>query len=141
MTNKAYYEQSTGLLLIDTPMPFRAIGYAGTGPGRNNAALDGIRNVGPLPKGRYRVSLPFDHPTKGPFVFRLTPFPENDMKGRSGFLIHGDNARGDASEGCIVMAKFAREVLARHRVRELEVVSLLKRCVCNEAEGRAAVAA
>ena len=123
MTNENYalYEQATGLFVICTPIPFRNVGYAGRGVGRNNPAMQMVRNTGPLPCGMYKVSLPYSHPTKGPVCYRLTPSPSNEMFGRSGFLIHGDNAQGDASEGCIVLGRTAREMIGRHNVRSLYV--------------------
>ena len=47
--------------------------------------------------------------------WRLDPFPSNDMYGRSGFYIHGDNPRGDksASEGCIILARPIREAVEK----------------------------
>lgn len=35
---------------------------------------------------------------------RLTPYVENQMCGRDGFMIHGDSSAhpGEASDGCIV---------------------------------------
>jgi hypothetical protein len=126
----ATYEQATGLFTLETVLPQRFVGYAGHGRGRNNPDLDCVTNLGPLPRGRYRVSLPFHHPTKGPFCFRLTPDEANVMHGRSGFLIHGDNARGDASEGCIILGRPAREQIARHSVRDLYVVRLMQLTHC-----------
>lgn len=125
MSTRATYESSTGLLLIHTPLPARLLGYAGRARGRNNPAFQDVRNIGPIPEGTYAVSLPFTHPTKGPTVFRLTPDPANVMFGRSGFLIHGDNPQGDASQGCIVLRRDDRERLMRSNVRTLLVVRLL----------------
>ena len=78
------------------------------------------------------------------------------MHGRSGFLIHGDNARGDASEGCIILPRYYRQMISRLGVRDLFVIDrhrldcaavqacgIAGTCVvpgamCNEAEGCAA---
>ena len=128
---EAIYEQATGLFVILTPVPFRAVGYAGRGAGRNNPAMDMMRNVGPLPAGVYSVSLPYSHPRKGPMCFRLTPDASNEMFGRSGFLIHGDNAQGDASEGCIILGRAVRELIARHQVRKLHVVDMARWCLAH----------
>lgn len=125
MERSALYEQATGLFLICSPLPFRAVGYAGRGRGRNNPDLQSVKNTGPLPVGSYRVSLPYSDVRKGPLVFRLTPEPSNAMYGRGGFLIHGDNVRGDASEGCIILGRADREMIARQNVRRLTVVRLL----------------
>jgi len=77
-------------------------GYAGTGDGRNNPDMDGQSNVGPLPRGDYTVGPAFTHAHAGPNTRRLTPLPGTDMHGRDGMLMHGDNPRHDASNGCIV---------------------------------------
>lgn len=74
--------------------------------GYNNPLLDYMSCVGPLPEGMYTIEgPPFTHPTHGPYVLKLTPYPSNEMYGRSGFLIHGkplppkDIRKG--SEGCL----------------------------------------
>ena len=52
----------------------------------------------------------FDSDSHGPLVIPLFAMPENEMFGRSGFLIHGDSVEhpGNASEGCIIAAKVDR---------------------------------
>lgn len=152
----ATYEQNTGRFTIHGASQHSVVGYAGRGEGRNNPLMQDVRNVGPLPRGAYRVSMPFTHVSKGPVVFRLTPSPINAMHGRSGFLIHGDNARGDASEGCIILPRYYRQMISRLGVRDLFVIDrhrldcaavqacgIAGTCVvpgamCNEAEGCAA---
>lgn len=126
MEQTAVYEQVTGLFTIMTPVPFRAVGYSGRGRGRNNPDLQAVVATGPIPRGEYRVGLPYTHPTKGPVVFRLTPSEQNDMFGRSGFLIHGDNARGDASHGCIILPRNVRDLIAKNHVRRLFVIKLAR---------------
>lgn len=109
------YTQATGR--FDTAAQFyNWVGYAGTGIGRNNPDMQGVRNVGPLPVGTYRIGPPSDHPRMGPCTMFLDPIPGTDMLGRSGFFIHGDNIRGDASRGCIVLPRHARETIAKMRV-------------------------
>jgi hypothetical protein len=124
----ASYEQATGLLVLHTANPFRAVGYSGKGIGKNNPNLQAVHNVGPIPRGAYRVSAPFTHPQKGPLCFRLTPEGQ-EMFGRSGFLIHGDSREhpGAASEGCIILPQPARQVLAAHQLTRLFVSSFLQR--------------
>lgn len=86
--------------------------YAGTGIGRNNSAYQYTRNLGPIPAGWYRVTRRNpDHPT--PLTFRLEALPGTAQGGRSGFLIHGDNTKGDASKGCVVVSRPAREYIDR----------------------------
>ncbi len=109
-------------------------GYAGwddgdgipePGEGKNDPSMQGVRNVGPLPVGVYLISEPFDHPTIGSFVLRLTPAPGTDTLGRSGFLIHGDNQAkpGAGSHGCIVIGRAEREFIAASGDRLLRVVA------------------
>jgi hypothetical protein len=82
------------------------LAYSGNGAGLNNPAMDGVHNVGVLPAGTYTADLdtvPADA-NKGPRVWKLTPDPSNDMKGRSGFMVHWDTRSQTfvASDGCIV---------------------------------------
>jgi len=83
-------------------------GYAGKGPGLNKPSAQNQPNVGPLPQGDYTMGGPNNR--RGPFTRPLMPDPGKNMFGRSGFLIHGDNAAQDnsASEGCIVVPRDCR---------------------------------
>ena len=118
------YEQAAGRLTnLDELI---GIGYAGTGAGRNNPAMDNVENTGPLPRGWYTLAEEFEcrkllgegevcvncrgagKHRHGPDVIRLAPDEENEMHGRAGFLIHGDNVLHDASQGCIVLDHNAR---------------------------------
>ncbi|KFJ12528.1 RHS repeat-associated core domain protein [Delftia acidovorans] len=107
------YTQSTGNLTCtrDGIETVNNNGYAGAGQGRNNPDMQDVLNTGPLPRGNYTIGEAFRHRTAGIATRRLTPAPENDMQGRAGFLIHGDNATGTASEGCIVMPRTIRDSL------------------------------
>ena len=95
-------------------------GYAGKGMWINDPDSTDEVSRGPLPCGTYRLHKPVRHPRLGPLSIRLEPVPGTEMFGRSGFFIHGDNARGDrsASSGCIVVNRVARETIARLLVRE-----------------------
>jgi hypothetical protein len=96
------YSQSTGVLAQNgIPM---LTGYAGHGPGVNNPAMQDQHDVGPLPQGRYTMTLLFNSPFTGLATIILEPNPANQMFGRSGFRIHGDNKDADqtASDGCII---------------------------------------
>lgn len=99
-------------------------GYSGHGPGVNEPSLETTPNIGPICRGWYTRSEPFDHPTHGPVVMRLIPDAANEMFGRSGFLMHGDgtHAPGTASLGCIVQGREAREAFAKSEDKRLEVV-------------------
>lgn len=123
------YEQSTGRFLLTGCLGTRLIarGYAGAKGGRNNPALEHLQAIGPIPKGSYSARIVqharFAHP-----AIYLDPAPSNHMFGRSGFFIHGDNAKGDgsASTGCIILGRGHRLEVARlieQGVRILDVVA------------------
>ena len=99
-----------------------ATGYSGSGVGRNNPAEQAVPNVGPIPQGRYSIGPEFDAPVQGPCTMRLTP-EGHDALGRDGFLIHGDNAAHDASQGCIVLPIEARQAIAANSDRDLQVIA------------------
>ena len=100
-------------------------GYSGSGAGKNNPAAQQMRNIGPIPRGRYTIGKGYTHKSKGPVCMRLTPDATNEMFGRRGFLIHGDSIHepGTASNGCIVVGRMARLEIATSGDRELEVVA------------------
>lgn len=119
------YHQATGALLLG-PCP-TGRGYSGAGKtaagGRNNPAMEGVVAKGPIPRGRWKMTgLRLKHPTLGPFVILLEPVGHNAL-GRSLFRIHGDNAAGDASHGCIILARDLRERIWESGVRDLVVVA------------------
>jgi hypothetical protein len=103
------YSQTTGEI-------FRAglyvgSGYSGHADGKNNPAMQNVRDVGPIPQGRWKiVELIEDHPTLGHYVLRLAPCEGTNTFGRSDFYIHGDNTlhMGNSSHGCIVAPPAAR---------------------------------
>ena len=88
-----------------------ATGYSGHGEGRNNPTMEAVRSVGPIPRGEYEISPPFDTQAHGPLVMHLSPVG-HDALGRSGFLVHGDNVRHDASHGCIILPHAIRRMLS-----------------------------
>lgn len=119
------YEQPTGCLYLADHQDGRALvarGYAGKGHGLNNPDAEQEIGLGPLPSGLWSIEPPIDHPRLGPVALRLSraqiPY------GRSGFLIHGDNGRGDrsASNGCIILGRPIREFIARSGIRTLMVL-------------------
>lgn len=116
------FEQSTGRMLHDGERV--AIGYAGAGEGKNNPDMQDVHNVGPLPRGTYEIGEPSDTKTHGPYVLHLTPDADNEMFGRSAFLIHGDSVvrPGTASEGCIILGRAIREKIWDSGDHQLEVV-------------------
>jgi len=118
------YSQSTGVLTRDRK-PF-AKGYSGKGrtlaEGRNNPALEAVRGVGPIPKGKWLMTGLYDSARVGPKTIILEP-QGHDAHGRLHFRIHGDNTAGDASRGCIIIGGGAvREYIWDSKDRALEVV-------------------
>jgi len=110
------------------------VGYAGGNKGMNpegvnNPSLSSEANVGPLPSGLYKIGRPFNHDVCGKYFMPLSPNPDNQMFGRSGFGVHGDliAAAGQqkASDGCVILALGVREQIgARLAVDDdLEVVA------------------
>jgi hypothetical protein len=106
------------------------IGYSGKGNGLNNPFDQDVQgakdksDAGPIPSGTYTIGKMFDNTGKtGPGSMRLTPDAGNDMHGRSGFLIQGDNSKHNysASEGCIIVSRSARNAIASSGITRLEV--------------------
>lgn len=111
-----YYEQGTGTLLLGNGgylVPF-AVGYAGAPGYINSPAHEHIASKGPLPRGEYEMWV-HKHPRfAAPAIMLKQGKPETSWHGRSGFWIHGDNAKGDrsASSGCIILGKPVRDAIA-----------------------------
>jgi len=115
------YEQSTGRLLYkEAPV---AKGYSGNGAGLNNSKMENSRNVGPIPRGKWKISRPYDSKKKGEHVMALTP-DGHDALGRTDFMIHGDNSKMNksASNGCIILNKSQRKVISGSGDAELVVI-------------------
>lgn len=118
------YRQSTGELLHNGQHV--ATGYSGYGPGKNNPTMEGIRGVGPIPRGRWIISgTPADTQAHGPYVLRLVPAHGTNTHGRDGFLMHGDSLSGPgtASQGCIITSRNVRERVWHSGDRNLAVVA------------------
>lgn len=113
------YHQATGRLTRNGRVI--AHGYSGHGTGRNNPHMESHRNMGPIPKGRYKIGSRYNTAHHGPHVMRLTPDGHN-ARGRSGILIHGDNRRHDASQGCIILPRTIRDTIATSNDLDLHVV-------------------
>jgi|SRR5438067_6173148 len=112
------YSQRTGNLYRDTV--WVGAGYSGAGWGRNNPELEEVRNLGPIPRGRYRIGAAHDTADHGPHVMALAPVLHN-AHGRTGFLIHGDNSTHTASQGCIILGPHIRSQISESADTELEV--------------------
>lgn len=117
------YQQSNGYLSRDET--FVAIGYSGHGEGVNNPAFQGVRNIGPVPQGRYKLGVPYHDTERGPCVMPLIAESLSQLLGRSGFLIHGDNKELNqtASHGCIILPRDVRERIAASEDHNLEVIA------------------
>jgi hypothetical protein len=104
--------------------------YSGRGEGLNNPTMENVPDVGPIPKGSYTIGPFFYDPPisgdagKGPFVTYLRPDRQNEMFGRDGFMIHGDNdeLNHTASDGCIVASRTIREAIRDSNDSQLEVI-------------------
>ena len=94
---------------------FVAMCWAGCGIGKNNPSMQEVHDIGPLPRGLYRVG-PWEemHPGLGPMVAHLE-MVSGESFGRSGFYFHGpanDPAKyGQESHGCVVVAHAGREIV------------------------------
>lgn len=106
------YSQSTGSMVCVNDQTgqeyYREQGYAGRGSGRNNPAAQGQVGIGPLPRGEWETRGNwYDSPNTGRNTIRLSPLPGNEClkttRDCDSFRIHGDNARHDASRGCVVL--------------------------------------
>ncbi len=107
-------------------------GYSGKGDGLNNPNMQaepgakGKANAGPIPEGAYTIGKIFDNTGHtGPGSMRLAPSSTNNMHGRSGFLMHGDNSshNSSGSEGCIVMPPSVRNTVSDSGIKHLEVTA------------------
>lgn len=114
------YKQSTGEMI--SPKGTVSQGYSGHDIGKNNPEKQNIPKIGPIPRGVYTIGPSYDDPHKGPCVMRLTPDPKDEMFGRAGFLIHGDNSKHDASEGCIIFGPVTRHAIDHSIDRILNVI-------------------
>ncbi len=98
------------------------IGYSGTAEGRNNPSLEDHPSLGPIPRGYYLIGAPYTHLHLGPLVMNLTPDLGTDTFGRSLFRIHGNNAKNDASHGCVILNKQTRFLVSQSSDHELNVI-------------------
>lgn len=113
------WDQSEGSLYLNGRR--LCVGYSGRGSGRNNPAKEDVRAVGPIPAGKWRIGKPRRSARTGPHIMDLTPIGHT-AHGRSAFQIHGDNAAGDASSGCIILPRKYREQISASGLDVIEVV-------------------
>lgn len=114
------YHQSTGKLEFNGQLI--ATGYSGAIGYKNNAQMEDIQSKGPIPKGKYSISIPRHSSTTGPYVLPLSPIGHN-ARGRTSFQIHGDSRRkpGGASSGCIILPRLIRERIWNSSSKFIEV--------------------
>ena len=105
-----------------------ATGYSGAGDGKNNPAMQEIKDKGPIPCGRYTIEEPRDTARHGRYAMPLVPDPYTNLFGRDLFWIHGDSVEhpGEASEGCLILPRFARERIWQSGDHDLQVVTELE---------------
>jgi hypothetical protein len=115
------YHQKTGTLLHDGA--FEGTGYSGRLGGLNNPDAQSVPMVGPIPQGEYDIGQAHASDHLGPCVMALTPREGTDTHGRSGFYVHGDSARHDASHGCVVLGPAIRHLIAASPDRLLIVTA------------------
>jgi hypothetical protein len=115
------YGQITGLL-TDPDGTEAARGYSGHGEGVNNPAMQGVPDMGPIPRGKWRINQACTHPRLGPVAMPLTMIEGDDL-GRFAFYIHGDNPQMNhtASHGCIILPRAVREAVQASKDRTLLV--------------------
>lgn len=116
------WKQSSGELYYGSAKV--AVGYSGLGDGLNNPNKQNVPNVGPIPTGGYVIGPAFDSPSSGPLTLPLQPTDPAFAEGRTGFEIHGDSLEhpGQASHGCIVVARAAREQIVESGDPNLQVI-------------------
>lgn len=122
------YHQRTGELRHNGVLVAR--GYSGAGHGKNNPAMEHVRAIGPIPRGRWKIRAPYNSRRVGPYVLPVWAVDDvhddvHQRTRRSAFRIHGDSiaAPGTASKGCIIVSRAVRERIWRSGDRELEVVA------------------
>lgn len=90
---------------------FLGTGYTGAARYRDNPLFEAFSGQGPLPRGHYQISPPRYSKRVGPLAMDLTPVGHNAY-GRTALMIHGDNGRGTASRGCLILDRSLREKIA-----------------------------
>src|ERR1700683_3337668 len=117
------YQQSTGLLRWQDVFVER--GYSGFPPHVNDPEAQNLPDLGPIPVGWWEMGEAILHPQLGPLAIPLTPQPETETFGRSGFYIHcdeiGEVGKQLASHGCIILSHATRVTLNLGLYKLLEV--------------------
>ena len=116
------YSQSSGELWSPY-FKIIASGYSGYEEGKNNPAMEGVKSVGPIPKGQWVIGEPYNSERIGPFSLPLYP-NGHDSLGRDHFRIHGDSSSspGKASRGCVIFNRDIRGKIHLSNDRDFIVV-------------------
>jgi hypothetical protein len=98
--------------------------YSGHGDAINDSSKEAMPAHGPIPRGRWLMDGVYNSAKVGPFAIILDPAPGTNAFGRSGFRVHGDNAKGDqsASEGCVIVPRNIRDDMWQLKDHVLDVV-------------------
>ena len=123
------YRQDKGMMFKPDGTLLYADGYAGGNKGQNpeginNPLMQFVKDVGPLPQGKYTMGTPVEGTQLGKLAIPLYADLGNDMGGREGFYIHGDLVDGpplSASDGCIIAPHDARVTMAASDDKVVEV--------------------
>ena len=117
------YSQSSGQLWNPSGACI-ATGYSGFGAGKNNPALEGVRSIGPIPRGYWVMTGVYDSKRAGPLAIKLEPSGHNALD-RDYFRVHGDSAArpGSASKGCIVLWRVIRQAIIDSNDKMLRVIA------------------
>lgn len=120
MTQGWTYSQSTGILSDGEPL---GTGYSGNGIYINDPKSETVHDHGPIPRGVWEIGIWFDDEHLGPCVAALRPTSQ-DVYGRGGFFIHGDNKdmNKSGSDGCIVLARFLRQSIRASGTKTITVI-------------------
>ena len=104
------YKVSSHSFYLNGTHKFDAL-YSGRPGFKNDAANECVSGKGPLPRGTYTIGTAFYHHKTKAYTMRLTPYPENPMCGRDGFMIHGNSTAHplSASDGCIILGLVGRK--------------------------------
>lgn len=115
------YVQSSGDLF--SGRSYVETGYSGAVPvGKNDPSKECVRNVGPIPRGYYSIGAAILTPTAVTLPLSADN-PAYCSPPRSGFLIHGDNSTGTASQGCIILSRATRDRINASDDKRLRVVA------------------
>ncbi|MDO6545557.1 tlde1 domain-containing protein [Photobacterium sanguinicancri] len=115
------YAQATGELYFNGE--FVATGYSGKAEYKNKPKMQHMKNLGPIPRGEYKIHEPRRSPRTGPYVLPLSPVGHGAWN-RTDFQIHGDSIKnpGTASSGCIILPRNIREKIWGSGERKLIVI-------------------